>query len=68
MFDNMYIKLFVVLKYINGKIRDSFIFVENLQFYEDKFRLINRRVIVFFNYKKNKICNLRFIKNVLVLD
>lgn len=52
MFDNMYIKLFIVLKYINGKIRDSFIFVENLQFYEDKFRLINRRVIVFFNYKK----------------
>lgn len=30
MFDNMYTKLSTVLKYINGKVRDSFTFAENL--------------------------------------
>lgn len=68
MFDNMYSKLSTVLKYINGKVRDSFTFAENLQFYEDKFGLTNRRATVPPNYKKNKTCNLRPTKNALVLD
>lgn len=54
MFDNMYSKLSTVLKYINGK----FTFAENLQFYEDKFGLTNRRATVPPNYKKKK--NLQF--------
>lgn len=55
MFDNMYSKLSTVLKYINGKVRDSFTFAENLQFYEDKFRLTNRRATVPPNYKKTNL-------------
>lgn len=55
----MYSKLSTVLKYINGKVRDSFTF---------EFRLTNRRATVPPNYKKNKTCNLRPTKNALVLD
>lgn len=60
----MYTKLSTVLKYINGRIRDSFTFAENklnsdLQTVELQFPPIT---------KKNKTCNLRPTKNALVLD
>lgn len=54
MFDNMYSKLSTVLKYINGKVRDSFTFAENLQTVELQFPPITKKQTL--QFKTHKKC------------